>query len=196
MSFGKITRVYEWEYKGYRFRRVYDFPKKIYYEYKKRDHFDHNFEKYANEPTNRKIVSKIAKAISEDAARLNLDKMDTVMVAVSFVQSLPYTSDCDTTGYNEYVRYPIETLVDYGGDCEDTAILMAVILRELGYGCVLLMFEQHVAVGVKGSDSIYGSYFECDGGKYFYLETTGKNWDVGEIPDEYKSEPATIIRIR
>jgi len=42
-------------------------------------------------------------------------------LAISFVKSLPYSYDIDTTGLEGYKRYPIETLADSTGDCEDTA---------------------------------------------------------------------------
>jgi hypothetical protein len=75
---------------------------------------------------------------------------------------LEYTSDLVTEGYDEYPRYPIETLVDKGGDCEDTAILAASIIRGMGYGVVLLVFPKtadspgHCAVGVAGEAGMPG----------------------------------------
>jgi len=109
------------------------------------------------------------------------------------VQSLPYTSDNETTGYDEYPRYPIETLVDNGGDCEDTAILAAALIDAMGYGVVLLRFPTHMAVGVKGSDSLYGTYWTYQDQRYYYLETTGANWEIGELPPTYKGMSAQIF---
>jgi len=58
---------------------------------------------------------------------------ETIDFVGSFVQQLPYTSDRVTTPYDEYPRFPLETLYEKGGDCEDTAILAATILKEMGY---------------------------------------------------------------
>ena len=109
---------------------------------------------------------------------------------------MPYAEDIVTTGYDEYARYPLETLVDYGGDCEDTSILMAALLKAMGYDAVLLYFSGdpgHVAVGVAGQFS--GSYFDYQGAKYYYLETTGSGWEIGDIPPEYEHKSANIYQI-
>lgn len=34
--------------------------------------------------------------------------------------------------------------------------------------------------------------WEYEGKDYFYLETTGEGWEIGEIPDEYKPENAYL----
>ena len=68
---------------------------------------------------------------------------------VSFAQNLPYTADDVTTGFDEYPRFPYETLYDNGGDCEDTSILVSAMLRELRYGVALLHFPGHMAVRLR-----------------------------------------------
>ena len=80
---------------------------------------------------------------------------------MAFVQSLPDTIDKGTTPYDEYPRYPVETLFARGGDCEDTPILVAALLDRLGYDVALLVLEnaQHMAVGVSITDT-YESYYE------------------------------------
>ena len=112
--------------------------------------------------------------------------------ATAFVQNLPYTTDSATSPFDEYPRYPIETLVDNGGDCEDTSILLASILNSMGYGVILIELPGHCAVGVKGGDNIYGTYWEYAGEKYFYIETTDSGWAIGEIPDEYAEASADL----
>ena len=53
----------------------------------------------------------------------NWNRQDRVDFVLSFVQSLPYTLDDVTTGFDEFRRYAVETLIEGGGDCEDTTIL-------------------------------------------------------------------------
>ena len=137
----------------------------------------------------------LVEEIEEAAVRKGFDEWETVNFAVAFGQSLPYTSDTVTTSYDEYPRYPIETLVDNGGDCEDTSILMAAILYEMGYGVVLLSLPGHMAVGVLGGKGVDGTYWEHNGKKYFYLETTGEGRGIGEIPPGYEGERAYIYDI-
>lgn len=186
---------YVWHYNGYKFTHNLRTPKEAYNYYINLEHNNNDLTKYTSDKYNRDLVAGIADSMKEEGSRLGFDEYEKVMMAVTFVQSLPYTSDKATTGYDEYVRYPIETLVDNGGDCEDSSILTAALIREMGYGAVLLQFKDHVAVGVKGGDGIRGTYFEYRGDKYYYIETTGDNWEIGEIPDEYKYDKAEVIHI-
>ena len=117
---------------------------------------------------------------------------EMVEFAAAFVQGLPYTVDSVTSPYDEYPRYPVETLVDGGGDCEDTSILLAAIVDKLGYGIVLIMLPEHVAVGIQGETGIEGTYYQYAGRDYYYLETTGEGFAVGELPEELRSEKASI----
>ena len=66
------------------------------------------------------------------------------------------------------------------------------LLNSMDYGVALILLPEHAAVGVLGGEGIYGAYWEYDGDKYFYLETTGKDWRVGEIPEEYEGAAASV----
>ena len=107
-------------------------------------------------------------------------KQDRIDFVLSFVQSLPYTLDDVTTGYDEFRRYAIETLIEGGGDCEDTTILVAAILRGLGENTVLIFTPGHIALGVSGNFT--GTSVTHNGTKYYYCETTGTGWSVGTLP--------------
>ena len=107
-------------------------------------------------------------------------KQARVDFVLSFVQSLPYTLDDVTTGYDEFRRYAVETLIEGGGDCEDTTILVAAILRGLGEKTALIFTPRHIALGVSGDFT--GSSLTYNGIKYFYCETTGTGWTVGKLP--------------
>jgi len=82
-------------------------------------------------------------AIQED-----LTESEKVNLLISFVQSLPYTFDNVSTPFDEYPRFPIETLVFGGGDCEDTSILTSALLYEMGYDVILINPPGHMAVGI------------------------------------------------
>ncbi len=83
-----------------------------------------------------------------------------------------------------------------GGDCEDTSILSVAILQEMGYDVVLLELPEHMALGIKCSPETRGGRsFEYNNNHYYYLETTGSNWEIGEMPEEYKDEPVEVIPV-
>jgi hypothetical protein len=59
---------------------------------------------------------------------------------------------------DEYWRFPVETLYDETGDCEDTSFLFASVAEAMGYDAVILMLPGHAAVGI-ASDQASGAYF-------------------------------------
>jgi len=61
------------------------------------------------------------------------------------VRQIPYSKDEEGI---EYPRYPIETIIDNEGDCEDKAILCASMLKSLGYKVCLFRFDTHMSIGV------------------------------------------------
>jgi len=140
-------------------------------------------------------IKILAQKLNETTNGLNYNSYDQVSFVLAFVQSLPYTSDNVTEGYNEYPRFPIETLVDGGGDCEDTAILFATLTLILGYGTVYINPPDHYAVGVLGNDNIQGTYWTYNDRKYYYCETTGNGFKIGQLPDEFHGQTASIYPI-
>lgn len=152
-----------------------------------------NYSYYVTDSTDDEYLAALAKKFREAAEEGNYSGLDMVKNIIFFVQNLEYVDDKVGTGYDEYPKFPLETLADQGGDCEDSAILLASLLRELGYGTVLLQFKDHMAVGVKGEDSIPGSYYEVDGSRYYYVETTSPGWDIGVIPEQMKDQPAQVL---
>lgn len=114
-----------------------------------------------------------------------MSRKDMVMAALSFVQSLPYALDQDSKGQDEYVRYPVETLADGVGDCEDKSVLLGAIFLELGVDFILLMPPDHLALGVSCEGVEAKRSFMVGKQQYYYLETTSSNWKIGQIPEEY-----------
>lgn len=187
-------RSYNWTYNGTEWQAALTIPKVYYQFYKSRPHDRvEDYAQYALSDYDRLYLKQLIADFKKAGVSKNYSDNDNVMNVIAFVQSLPYTSDLATTGYDEYPRYPIETLVDDGGDCEDTAILAAAILNEMGYGTVLLRLPGHMAVGVKCSDGFPGTYYEFRGSKYYYVDTTCKNWPIGVLPDEYKNSSVTVF---
>lgn len=115
---------------------------------------------------------------------------------IDFVQNLPYVPDDIGTGYDDYTKHMVETLVDGGGDCEDTAVMLASLLQSdsFNYDTVLLLLPGHMAIGVYGDD-LPGTYYEYDSRRYYYVETTGRGWDVGQVPEEYQSVSAHVSQV-
>ena len=183
-----IYRDYTWVYGGKEWTWELEIPQSLYDYYKgtPRPPTD-NYSIYVTHPWDDIFIGDLVSGIEEVAQEEGYSEFEKVEFTNTFVQSLPYTADSVTTSYDEYPRYPLETLVNNGGDCEDTAILLASLLDEMGYGVILLYFPgEHTAVGILGGEEIYGYYWEYDGDKYYYIETTNTGWGVGQCPEEYQ----------
>jgi hypothetical protein len=142
-------------------------------------------------------VKTLADKLNQSASEMGYGSYDKVSFVLAFVQSLSYTSDNVTEGYNEYPRFPIETLVDDGGDCEDTSILFAAITLIMGFGTVYINPPDHYAVGILGTN-LHGTYWEYpeDSNRtYYYCETTGKGFKIGQLPEEFTGQTAYIYSI-
>jgi len=190
---GTLYRTYEWDFQGSTWTWRLSIPYKAYQFFNDLPRTD-DYSIYVTNPYDDQYLASLVDVLEEAAREAGYDEWETINFVVSFVQSLPYTSDRVTTGYDEYPRYPIETLVDRGGDCEDTSILTAALLYQMGYDVILLAFSNHVAVGI-WCDYIPGGYYTVDGRDYYYLETTGRGWEIGEIPEERQGETASIIEL-
>jgi hypothetical protein len=68
---------------------------------------------------------------------------------------------------------------------------MAAILKKMGYGVALLRLPHHVATGVECDPSDFdynATYYTYDGRDYCYLETTGENYKIGELPKDFPAD--------
>jgi hypothetical protein len=185
---------YDWEDRNNEFYISYEYPNedKDFYDWRSRDR---KYSDFVNDEYDDKIIKKIASTLEKLNGEAGFENNYKPYLAISFIQSLPYTTDKISAGYDEYPRFPLETLYSGGGDCEDTSILAAAILKEMGYGVALIILPEHMAVGIKCDDSLYGYGYELNGQRYCYLETTGINWKVGSIPEEFENKKVRILPI-
>jgi transglutaminase-like putative cysteine protease len=136
-------------------------------------------------------IMEIADFLVRGASAENLTDYEVVWLALSFVHATAYVSDLESKGVDEYARYPIETLVDGVGDCEDTAALFTSIVRAMGYPSVMLFIyvipgvnANHMASTVAGATMPDGSCsIEYGGTAYYFCETTAGYWTPGELPE-------------
>lgn len=124
----------------------------------------------------------------------DINEVQTLDYVITFIRNMPYTVTNIATPYDGIPHYPLETLFERGGDSEDTSILVAALLHRMGYDVALLVLEdaQHMAVGVSLPGNL-GSYYEYNGKKYFYLETTQLGWPLGTIPSPYQGSTAQVF---
>jgi hypothetical protein len=166
----------------------------LLYQYYQSRERNPNYGSYVSDRFDDRYIKSLANEIEQYGEENGLSDRQVVDHAIAFVQDLEYTKDKVSTGYDEYPKYPVETLYDKGGDCEDTCILLSSLLEEMGYATVLLILrnENHMALGVAGEESIEGAYYDHDGRQYYYVETTAAGWNVGEVPPDIEDGQAQI----
>lgn len=156
-----------------------------------------NLYKYVNDANNQQIIKDIVEIIQTYIDQYAYDDDAVAREAARFVQAaIEYEYDSVSTGMQEYPRYPIETLYEHQGDCEDTSILMAALLKQLGYEVGFFHVPGHVAVAIRTADTYAGgAYYEINGHRYLFIESTSSGWKIGEIPQEYMETGAELYLI-
>lgn len=143
------------------------------------------------------VIEAVAAYLNEAAAVEDFDEVRKVELALVFVQSFTYIGDNVTTAADEYPRYPVETLVDREGDCEDTSILLAAVLDEMGYDVAMLLFEEfdHIGLGISMPElEMYGNSWIYEGRRYWYLDTAGQR-SIGWCPEPYDVTSAYVYPV-
>lgn len=166
---------------------------------------------YVTDPRDDSYLENLTRSLRRLARGAGFDRWKTLNFVISFVQSLTYQLD-GSRPYHHRARYPIETLVHRGGDCEDTSILAAALLRQMGYSVIFLYFRRwgemyfpgwgmdevaHMAIGVRVDiprDWRWGWHWVVDGRRYFFLETIGVGFPIGRMPED-TPRPARIIEL-
>lgn len=113
-----------------------------------------------------------------------LSPFDQASNVLCFAQScVRYEHDWIThDGCDDWPNYPIESLYERLGDCEDHAILAAAILKRLGFDVALLSMPGHMAVGLAVAPNATGWGVVVDGVRYLFGETTASGWYFGDLP--------------
>lgn len=184
------------EYGGQSYAFTTDLPKTVYDYYTDRIRVP-EYGMYISDLYDERAMDNLVAGISRSGADNNLGPVELAEEIAAAVQSLEYIEEDPTNKYNEYPKFPAETLVDEGGDCEDTAILLAGLFHRAGIGVRLLKMidKRHMALGVQGDDEVDGTYYEQDGEKFYYLETTGEGYEVGEIPDSMRGAEPELVEV-
>jgi len=188
-----IERQFCWEYGGRTWTLIHSFRDASYRFFRTlpRTLNYTDYDVYASDWRDDDEVRELVAALEILAYSAGLDVWEKLNLVISFAQSIPYVTE-----EGEYPRYPLETLVEMKADCEDASILTATLLRQMGFGTILLAFleEHHMGVGVRvlPPDGSGHTYYTWGGDAYYYLEPTSVGWEIGELPTGYASQPEII----
>lgn len=115
----------------------------------------------------------------------DLDKANFILKFVQ--QNTEYVLDQDRFGsfYRDVWVFPVDTLSQRVGDCEDTSFLCASLMALVGLDVVTVSLPGHMAVGVYVGDvELSGNRYIIDGKVYYHAETTSDK-AIGECDTEF-----------
>lgn len=188
-----IYRKYSRIFRGHNFIFEHYWPRWMWDEVVSLPHNIREWRKYGyyvfNEPFQEELEDFFSAILRIVSYKIELEEeKDVLECLLSFVQSLNYYKE-----EGEYPRYPSETLMNKGGDCEDTAILMAFIANVLmEYDCIFIHFEGSGFLGFGswghldlGIASIYdgefsGTFWRHEGRKFYYVHCNGRGYKIGD----------------
>jgi len=133
----------------------------------KRPAFYGDYREYVNEPAQAETIRAIANALRSQAGSGD----DAARAAISLVQHIPY-DEARLSVQSSDLRHPYQVLYDNTGVCSEKSVLLAALLKELGYGVALLSFDSqnHMAVGI-----LCPAQYSYRGTGYAFIESTRPN---------------------
>ena len=150
--------------------------------------FGYSAEEYysaiVNDPAQDEMYDKLLGFFDAYAKSHALTSDEYVELLTAYVQNIPYK----TVGSE--VNFPIETVIENRGDCDDKSVLLTGLLAKSGYAAGLVYFdeENHMTAAIKEGDEN-----GCVLSDYILIETTRYAY-VGESPALIRSRTRTRIR--
>lgn len=126
---------------------------------------------------------------------------------LAFVQEcFGYVLDIQQYSQEEYYAFPIETIYNGGGDCEDTSILCAALFEAAGYEAGVFLIPGHaiaaVSIDTYEAGAVSEEYaakvavfsMQSDGKTFYGCETTldTDSYGVGYVSTDYSVVDNTI----
>lgn len=203
-------RIFRWESHGLDWQWEMAIPKDLYWHYRNQANRPPwtagDWNKYVTNPDDDAFIESLSGNLraaiephyANDPALLYYGFLQ---FALHFVEAaIPYRYDTNDWQMDEWPRYPVETLVEGMGDCEDTSILFTSIVRPYVPGVHLLILPGHCAAAVPAEwwyieqAQFPVGWYEHGGSFYVYVETTGDppaGSLIGQLPDPLVSTWAT-----
>lgn len=195
---------YEWYYKSVKYSLSITVD---YQEYKDYCEKNSNGRAPQTDSTRLKLVDYNSSFVTELATKLSSKMPSTLKTDVEranfvlkFVQlCTKYQTDIDRYNQLEHWKYPMETIFERSGDCEDTSILYSALMKAMGYDSCLVLYiegykEGHAGSGVGLDDgSGSGRCYPVGGVNYYYCETTSDEKDVGEPTTGYDDAQVLVV---
>ena len=119
---------------------------------------------FLTDPQMEQVYSATVDALRAGASGISESSDEYLEYLTVYVQSMAY----DTSPDEAAPKFPVETIVETAGDCDDKSILLAGLLSREGYNVSLLYFpaDSHMTVGIAADEPGFR------GSGYLFIETT------------------------
>ncbi len=132
----------------------------------------------------KKDIDPLTKKFAARVKAAKLDAMAATELALGFVQTIPYVEPEDPFG----LRPSPLVVAERGGDCDSKALLLWLMLDEIGVDAVLISSNAHahtmigIALPAPGATT-----FTWRGRKFAFTETTAIGSPIGHINPDLKT---------
>ncbi len=141
------------------------------------------------------FLSHAAKQFRALALSQGLSESELVSVLACFVQNLPADGYADSSATKSRPKFPVETLYERQGNDKDASLLLAALLDSLGFKTALVIFDDHMAVGICADIGLSGAYFPYMGKLFFYVEASMPGFAPGVMPERYCGTEAVLMLV-
>lgn len=143
------------------------------------------------ESTKEMLYPALRKAIEGETVQEAADTLLHFMHA-----AFNYKTDQQQFGYerpffgDELFFYPYN-------DCEDRAVLYAILVRDLlGVDVVLLEYPNHISTAICLPGEVKGTYLELDGKRYLLCDPTYIWSHIGQVAEPFRNVQPSVIRVQ
>lgn len=159
------------------------------------DNFMTQWVMYAETPLEKGIRDQLYPQMREKLK--GLSQYEAVQQLLWWIQTgLEYGYDDEVWG-GDRPFFGEESLFYPYCDCEDRAILLSHLVRELvGLDVALVYYPGHLAAAVAFTEEVNGNYYLHDGRKFTVCDPTIIPGRVGEVMETYADTQATLMLLR
>lgn len=147
---------------------------------------------YANTPMEKEVRKKLYPALRN---RLNgLNEIESMQRLLNWVQTAFVYEYDDKVWGEDRAFFAEETLFYPYCDCEDRAILLTRLVRDLlGLDCILIYYPGHLACAVNFNSQVNGDYITLNGKRFTVCDPTYIGASVGLTMPDMDNKTAKVI---
>lgn len=204
ISSNEITVSFVWQTRGVSAELETKIPRELYEEKTSKSISRRNqIQNNTDTPFLNELQEDIYESFKEGLKRYNensglslpIDMFSKRQVMYSFVRSIHYQTDIESLNRFDYIRHPVEVLVDGVADCTGRTALLTGLLSTLGHKTGYVILPGHMAPLVSMDimyDYGYDVWHATDSTEYTLIETT-QDLDIGNTINEFAPEDVVYL---